>query len=95
MSNENNLNSSIKLEITTPEASFKFDEVYMVVMPGTEGEFGVLEGHVPLIATLEEGVVVIYDNKMNIKDKISISSGFVEVTSSSVMILVEQASLMN
>lgn len=95
MSNIDNINSSIKLEIITPESSFTFKDVYMVVMPGSEGEFGVLQGHIPLIASLDTGTVTIYDKNMKITDRISISSGFAEVTNSSVLILVEQASLMN
>lgn len=94
--NNNNANSSIKVEIVTPENSFRYEGVYMVVMPGSEGEFGVLQGHVPLIAALDAGAVTIYDKNMKITDLISISDGFVEVTAnSSVLILVEQASLMN
>lgn len=95
MNKAENSNSSIKVEIITPENTFAYQNASMVVMPGSEGEFGVLQGHVPLISSLDEGVVTIYDKDMKITDRISISHGFVEVTAEAVLILVEQASLMN
>ncbi len=80
------------VEIITPESFFCFKDVHMAVLPGSEGEFGVLPGHVALISSLEEGVVTIFEgNHMKVTNRISISAGFAEVTGKSVTILVEQA----
>ena len=43
----------LHFELVTPEKLVRSEEVYMVTVPGTEGDFGVLEGHSPLVSTLE------------------------------------------
>ncbi len=83
--------NSLLVEIVTPEAAFYSKEVYMINMPGSEGEFGVLFGHVSLLAKLQPGIVTIFDAKMQIIDRISITEGFAEITDKSVSLLVEQA----
>ena len=89
---EGNNTNSLNVEIITPTSSFEFKDSHMVVMPGSKGEFGVLPGHVPLISSLDSGVVTIFHgNHMKVVGRISISPGFVEVTGNSVVILVEQA----
>ena len=85
-------NSLMKVEIATPESSFLFKDSYMAVMPGSEGEFGVLHGHVPLIASLDNGTIIIYNKNMKITDNIIIEAGFVEVKHESVLILTNKAS---
>lgn len=87
--------SFMKVEIVTPESSFLLENAYMTVIPGTEGEFAVLRGHVPLIATLKNGTIVIYNKSMKITDNITIEDGFVEVTHESVLILTNNASKNN
>jgi F-type H+-transporting ATPase subunit epsilon len=85
-------NSLMKVEIVTPESSFLFENSYMTIMPGSEGEFGVLRGHVPLIASLENGTIVIYNKNMKVTNNIAIEAGFVEVKHDSVLILTNKAS---
>lgn len=78
-------------ELVTPEMSVFLDNAHMVVMPGSEGEFGVMPGHVSLLSTLEPGIVTIYNTEMQIINQFSISTGFTEITEKSVTIIVEQA----
>lgn len=84
--------NSLNVEIITPTSSFEFKDAHMVVMPGAKGEFGALPGHVPLISALASGVVTVFQgNHMKVVGRVNISSGFVEVTGKTVVILVEQA----
>ena len=43
---------ALNFELVTPERLVRSEEVYMVTVPGTEGDFGVLEGHSPMVSTL-------------------------------------------
>jgi len=43
---------ALRFELVTPEKLYRSDDVYMVVVPGSEGDFGVLEGHSPMMSTL-------------------------------------------
>lgn len=81
----------INVEIVTPEISFARDGVYIVLMPGVSGEFGVSPGHVPVLVGLQTGLVTCYNKEMQILDKIFIDSGFVEVTADHAILLVERA----
>jgi len=54
-------------------------EVEMVVVPGTEGNFGVLPGHAPLISTIRPGTVDIYEGRI-ITERIFVVGGIAEVT---------------
>ena len=91
MATTNHSNKVLSFELFTPEASFALADAYMVVMPGSEGEFGVMAGHVALLATLVSGMIIVYNNKMQVTIRYSIAAGFVEVTEKSVVVFVEHA----
>src|SRR4028119_120 len=50
----------LHFELVTPERLVRSDEVHMVVVPGTEGDFGVLEGHAPFMSTIRNGDLLIH-----------------------------------
>ncbi|MEE8112334.1 MAG: F0F1 ATP synthase subunit epsilon [Acidobacteriota bacterium] len=79
----------IRLELVTPERRVLREEVQEVVLPGSEGYFGVLPGHAPLLSMVEIGEVMY--RKGTEKHYIAISGGFVEVLSETVSVLVETA----
>ena len=55
---------ALHFELVTPAKLVRSEDVHMVVVPGTEGEFGVLEGHAPFMSTIRDGAVQVYiDNK--------------------------------
>ncbi len=83
--------SELHVEIVTPEALLFSREVHMITMPGASGEFGVLFGHVPLVSSINPGSVIIHNQEMKIIEHFFVSYGFVEVKSSSVILLVEKA----
>jgi F-type H+-transporting ATPase subunit epsilon len=67
------------LEIVTPERLLLARPVDMVVIPASEGDMGVLEGHAPVIVTLRGGVIELYEND-RVTDRLFVDSGFAEVT---------------
>jgi F-type H+-transporting ATPase subunit epsilon len=81
----------IKLEVVTPDKLLLSKEVDVVVCTGTEGEFGVLYGHVPFLATLAVGEMRFRDG--NETDYAAIAGGFAEVTGERVTVLAEAAEL--
>lgn len=80
----------ITFELVSPERLVLSKPVDMVVMPGSEGEFGVLVGHAPILATLDPGVVAVHDGGQII-DRIFVAGGFAEVTAERCVVLAEDA----
>ena len=82
--------NNYKLSIITPHGKIFDGEVESLVAPGTEGSFGVLFNHAPMITTLKPGLIEIKKN--NSTQKFSISEGILEVEKNSqVLILANQA----
>jgi len=69
----------ISLEIISPEKLLLSRPVDMVVIPASEGDMGVLEGHAPMIVMLRGGVIALYDGEQ-ISDQMYVAGGFAEVT---------------
>ncbi len=81
----------ILLEIVTPERLAYSDEVDAVVLPGSEGEMGVLPHHAPLVSTL--GVGELRFRKGGIEESFAIVGGFVQVRPDKVVIMAETADM--
>ncbi len=79
----------MKLEIVAPSGKIYEGEVKEVTLPGSEGEFGVLEGHSPLVSTLKAGVVEI--KKDSGDELVAINWGYADVTPNSINVLVDEA----
>ena len=79
----------IQLEIVTPERKIFSDEVDGVVIPGIEGEMGVLPQHAPLVSTLAAGELRY--TKGTQEEELAIGQGFVEVTATKVSVLTDMA----
>ena len=80
---------SLKLEIVTPEARIFSDEVDTVVLPGYEGEMGVLAAHANLVTTLLPGELRI--TKGGKTTEMAVGEGLVEVTGTVTRILTDMA----
>jgi F-type H+-transporting ATPase subunit epsilon len=78
----------MQLNIITPEKLVFSDTITMVGIPGTLGDFGVLEGHAPFISTIRPGVITI-DSTDGTSLKLCIMGGIAEVTPSTCIILAE------
>ncbi len=79
----------LHFELVTPEKLVRSEDVYMVVVPGTEGEFGVLEGHAPFMSTVRDGAVKIYKSEGATPEEIAVRGGFAEVSASGLTVLAE------
>jgi F-type H+-transporting ATPase subunit epsilon len=82
---------TLQFELVSPERLLVSRDVGMVVVPGAEGDFGVLRDHAPLISTVRPGVIDVYDNGTTISDRIFVSGGFAEVTGERCTVLADQA----
>ena len=80
----------VEFELVSPERLLVSKPVDMVVVPGAEGDFGVLRGHAPLISTLRLGVIDIHESGA-VADRIFVAGGFAEVTAERCTVLAEQA----
>ncbi len=83
--------ADLHFELVTPEKLVMSDDVYMVVVPGTEGEFGVLAGHAPFMSTLRDGELAVYRTQGASAERIPVSGGFAEVSDSGLTVLAESA----
>ena len=77
------------LEVVTPEKLVISEEVDEVVLPGIEGEFGVLPGHIPFLTALKVGEMIY--RKGEEEEHLALSWGYVEVMGDAVKVLAETA----
>lgn len=80
---------TFKLEIVTPEKVVYSNDVQGVVANGTEGSFGVLVDHAPLITELQSGTLTVTDEN-NKTIEFELNGGFFEVSSNNVIVLTER-----
>lgn len=81
-----------KFELISPEEKLISEDVTMVTIPGAEGEFGVLEGHSPLLSAVKAGIVRVHKNAMNDNPRrIFVAGGFADVTADRCVLLAEEA----
>ena len=83
--------ADLHFELVTPEKLVMSDDVYMVVVPGTEGESGIMAGHAPYMTTLRDGDVAIYRAANAQPEKIRVTGGFAEVSDKGLTVLAESA----
>jgi F-type H+-transporting ATPase subunit epsilon len=81
--------ATFNFRLVTPDAEVMNLSVQDVTMPGTEGEFGVMGGHMPVISSLQPGVVKIVSENQTVR--YFISGGFANVNGSSCTILADTA----
>jgi F-type H+-transporting ATPase subunit epsilon len=80
----------IIFELVSPERLLLSQEVEMVVVPGEDGDFGVLAGHAPLLSTVRPGVIDVYESE-SISDRIFVAGAFAEVNAERCTVLAEEA----
>ena len=80
----------VNFELVSPERLLLSEEVDMVIVPGAEGDFGVLGDHSPVISTVRPGTITVYEGS-NVSDRIFVAGGFAEVTSERCTVLAEEA----
>lgn len=86
------MSKEFSLSIVAPDRSVVEDQAVSVIAPGSEGYFGVMAGHVPMVAALRAGIVEYLDAK-NQRNHVAIGGGFAEVSGQRLTILADSAAL--
>ena len=81
---------TVDFELVSPERLLLSAPVEMVVVPGAEGDFGVLPGHAPFISTVRAGVISIW-NGGAVERRVFVAGGFAEVDPERCTVLAEEA----
>jgi F-type H+-transporting ATPase subunit epsilon len=83
----------LQFDLVSPEQLLLSEDVDMVTLPGSEGDFGVLPGHTPVLSTLKSGVVEV----KGVEDALSrlfVRGGFAEVNGDKVTVLAQEATVL-
>ena len=76
------------LDILTPEKLLYEGEIRSVKLPGTNGEFEILNNHAPIISTLSKGEICV-TNTNNDKQKFNINGGVIEMQNNKIIVLAD------
>ena len=84
--------ADLHFELVTPDRQVMSEDVYMVVVPGTEGQEGIMAGHAPYMTVLKDGdEVAVYRTSGGQPERIPVSGGFAEMGENGLTILAEKA----
>lgn len=83
---------TLTFELVDPERVLASEAVEMVVLPGVEGDFGVLPDHAPLVSLLRPGVIAVYEGT-KVTRRIFVAGGFAEVNEQGCVVLAEGAQM--
>ena len=83
--------ADLHFELVTSDKLLMADDVYMVVIPGTEGQSGIMAGHAPYMTTLKNGEVAVYRSAGAQPERIPVTGGFAEVGENGLTVLAESA----
>jgi F-type H+-transporting ATPase subunit epsilon len=81
-------NTKVLFELVTPMVLAVSEDVDMVVVPGVDGDFGVLPGHTPVLTTIRPGVINMY-TESKVTKSLFIEGGFAEVNPQGCIVLAE------
>ena len=82
--------AKVSFRLVMPERELLATEADMVVVPGSEGDFGVLPGHAPLISTVRPGVIEVFQGS-KAEQRFLVVGGFAEVTPERCTVLADEA----
>ncbi len=85
-----NAENKVEFELVSPEKLVLSEPVDMVVVPGAEGDFGVLVRHAPMISALRPGVIRVFEGN-EVRERIFVAGGFAEVTPERCTVLAQEA----
>ena len=81
---------TVEFELVSPEKLLVSEAVEMVVVPGAEGDFGVLSGHSSTVSSIRPGVLAVFENGA-VTSRVFVSGGFAEVTPQRCTVLADEA----
>jgi F-type H+-transporting ATPase subunit epsilon len=83
--------ADLHFDLVTPDRLVMSEDVFMVVVPGTEGESGIMAGHAPYMTTLRNGEIAVYRSQGGSPERITVTGGFAEVSDRGLTVLAESA----
>ena len=87
--------ATISFDLVSPEHLIFNDEVGMIIVPGKDGDFGVLPGHSKVMSSLRPGRVMVYGEDKNLLKSFFVSGGFAEVNPEKCIVLAESVDEIN
>ena len=89
------MESTISFDLVSPEQLIFSDKAGMIIVPGKEGDIGVLPGHSKLLSSLRSGRVMIYGEDKQLLQSYFVSAGFVEINPEKCIVLAEEVEEMS
>jgi F-type H+-transporting ATPase subunit epsilon len=83
--------ADLHFELVTPDKLVMAEDVHMVIVPGLEGESGIMAGHAPYMTTLRNGEIAVYRTAGAQPERIPVTGGFAEVSDKGLTVLAESA----
>ena len=87
--------AKIFFDLVSPENLIFNDQVGMIILPGKDGDMGILPGHSKIISSLRPGRVMVYNEENNLVKSFFVSTGFVEINPEKCILLAESVNEMN
>tara|TARA_B100000029_G_scaffold300356_1_gene293290 strand:+ start:73 stop:471 length:399 start_codon:yes stop_codon:yes gene_type:complete len=87
--------AKISFDLVSPENLIFNDDVGMIIVPGKDGDFGVLPGHSKVMSSLRPGRVMVYGEDKNLLKSFFVSGGFAEVNPEKCIVLAESVDEIN
>ena len=87
--------ATISFDLVSPENLIFNNEVGMIIVPGKDGDFGVLPGHSKVMSSLRPGRVMVYGEDKNLLKAFFVSGGFAEVNPEKCIVLAESVDEIN
>ena len=84
------MESTISFDLVSPEQLVFNDKAGMIIVPGKEGDMGVLPGHSKLLSSLRPGRVMVYREDKQLLQSFFVSGGFVEINPEKCIVLAEE-----
>ena len=82
--------ATISLDLVSPEQLLFNDEVGVIIVPGKDGDIGVLPGHSKVLSSLRPGRVMVYGENKNLLKSFFVTGGFVEINPEKCIVLAEE-----
>ena len=89
------MESTISFDLVSPEQLVFNDQAGMIIVPGKEGDIGVLPGHSKLLSSLRAGRVMVYGEDKHLLQSFFVSGGFVEINPEKCIVLAEEVEEMS
>ena len=87
--------ATIPFDLVSPENLIFNDEAGMIIVPGKDGDFGVLPGHSKVMSSLRPGRIMVYGEDKNLLKAFFVSGGFAEINPEKCIILAESVVELN